>query len=76
MAFDLTSGVRIDVTQPETPRFVVTPPTPSRVVMVPVRGPAGPAGESNLDAHIADPVPHAAAMSGRDFAGWYRAATR
>lgn len=46
MTFTLTSGVRVSVRQPAPPRVQVAAPVSPRVSVVPVRGPAGPAGSS------------------------------
>ena len=69
-------GTCVEVTVPAPPVVAVTLPGVDVSVSVPMTGPPGPPGsDADVTAHIADPRPHAAAESGKDFAGWYTALT-
>lgn len=65
---NLADGVRVVANQPSIPRAEVSPPTPGRISVVPVRGPAGATGTTgaagggtvDLTAHVNSPTPHPA----------------
>lgn len=48
----LADGITVVVEQPTPPRFVAPPPTTTRTVLVPMRGPAGPSGSADAVTHV------------------------
>ena len=69
---ELLSGMTVDVVLPPYTFQGVQYPDlgPGSVTVLPARGEPGTA---ELNVHIANPRPHEAAESGRDFGAWYNA---